>query len=202
MDTTTTIRAATIDDVAAMSRTVGRAFADDPFFNWLIPAASRRAPGIEELYRRAWKATWESHRGEVLTTDRGTGVAVWHAPGAWKTPARDGLRVLWASLVTFGPRSTARIAKILGALEKHHPSEEHWYLDLLATDPAHQRRGIGAALLGPTLEQCDRDGLPAYLETQKPENVAFYRRHGFEVRQEIQLGKDGPRGWLMWRDPR
>jgi len=35
--------------------------------------------------------------------------------------------------------------------------------------------------MGPVLGEADRMGLPCYLETMTTQNVAFYRRHGFEV---------------------
>jgi hypothetical protein len=43
--------------------------------------------------------------------------------------------------------------------------------------------------------------VPAYLETQKPENLAFYAKHGFTVADEVHL--DGsPPVWTMRREPR
>ena len=53
----------------------------------------------------------------------------------------------------------------------------------------------------PVLVHCDREGLPCYLESSKERNVPFYRRHGFEVVQEVSLPGDGPSIWTMWREP-
>ena len=52
------------------------------------------------------------------------------------------------------------------------------------------------------LAKCDAEGVGAYLESSKDVNVPYYRRFGFEVRQEITHGNDGPKQWLMWRDPK
>ena len=201
MHTSTAIRAATAADLAGIARTIASAFADDPLLSWLLPNPADRERRIEAFYARALPAMWEGHRGEMLTTDGQTAVAIWRAPNEWKTPARTAVRTGVASLRSLGVPATMRVAKVLGALEKRHPSDEHWYLDALGTDPAYQRRGIGSAMLEPVLERCDEQGLPAYLETQKLDNVAFYRHFGFEVREELEIVVGGPRAWTMWREP-
>jgi GNAT superfamily N-acetyltransferase len=86
-------------------------------------------------------------------------------------------------------------------VERQHPRSAHWYLAVLGTDPVHQGKGIGSALLAPVLERCDHEGIGAYLESSKNSNIPFYRRHGFEVTGEIPL-PGGPSVWPMWRDPR
>ena len=103
-------------------------------------------------------------------------------------------------LQSFG-RHTARALRFLDLVEKKHPVEPHWYLGVLGTGPAHQGRGVGAALLQPVLEKCDREGIPAYLESSKATNIGYYERFGFAVTGEITL-RDGPTVWPMWRDPR
>ncbi len=57
----------------------------------------------------------------------------------------------------------------------------------LGTDPPWQRRGIGSALLQPVLQRCDAAHTAAYLETPSEAIVPFYERHGFRVREVIQL---------------
>jgi hypothetical protein len=56
-------------------------------------------------------------------------------------------------------------------------------------------------MLRPVLEQCDSDGVAAYLESSKERNIDFYARHGFRVTRELRLPR-GPRVWPMWREPR
>jgi ribosomal protein S18 acetylase RimI-like enzyme len=72
---------------------------------------------------------------------------------------------------------------------------------VLGTDPEAQGRGIGSAVLRGVLDQCDRDGVAAFLESSKESNIAYYARHGFRVTEEVQLLR-GPSMWRMWRDPR
>jgi ribosomal protein S18 acetylase RimI-like enzyme len=100
-------------------------------------------------------------------------------------------------------RHASRALRTLNHVEHQHPKEPpHWYLGVLGTRTEAQGRGVGSALLAPVLEHCDTEGLPAYLESSKHANIAFYRRHGFEVTGEIPLPFGGPPVWPMWRDPR
>jgi ribosomal protein S18 acetylase RimI-like enzyme len=90
---------------------------------------------------------------------------------------------------------------LLGLERRHPPKPPHWYLATLGTDPAAQGRGLGTAVLAPVLEECDRDGVGAYLESSNESNLDYYSRFGFRVTEEVRLPR-GPRVWLMWRDPR
>lgn len=92
-------------------------------------------------------------------------------------------------------------AKALTAVDRVRPKDDHWYLETLGTDPEHQGRGLASAALAPMLARCDEEGVPAYLESSKEANLAFYRRHRFEVITQVDLPPDGPRIWLMWREP-
>jgi len=54
-------------------------------------------------------------------------------------------------------------------------------------------------------EQADQQGVPCYLETERPELVAYYRTFGFDVCSEwvvdpeATLGEVGPKMWGMYR---
>jgi ribosomal protein S18 acetylase RimI-like enzyme len=86
-------------------------------------------------------------------------------------------------------------------MARHHPSEPHWYLPLIGVVPAHRGKGVGDALMRHALAACDRDGLPAYLESTNPRNITLYERHGFERIASIQSGSS-PIIVPMLRKPR
>lgn len=73
-----------------------------------------------------------------------------------------------------------------------HPAGDLWFLPMIGVDPVAQGRGLGSALLRHGLAACDRDGLPAYLETSNPRNRALYARHGFRDIGVIQAGSAPP----------
>jgi len=86
-------------------------------------------------------------------------------------------------------------------MDRHHPTEPHWYLPLIGVDPVRQRNGQGAALMRRALERVDREGLTAYLESTNPRNIALYQRHGFAVVATIEVA-DVPPLFPMVRRPR
>jgi ribosomal protein S18 acetylase RimI-like enzyme len=90
----------------------------------------------------------------------------------------------------------------LNAIVKAHLKGEHWYLYLLVADPEYQRRGVGAMLLNDRIGEIDEQGLPAYLETQKTDNIAYYRRFGFELDQTLTPVPNGPPIYTMRRAAR
>jgi len=109
-------------------------------------------------------------------------------------PFRSGLRA------NLSLELLARLA-LLNAVERHHPREQHYYLVAIGTDPVHQGRGVGAALLAPVLTRCDAERMPAYLESSNERNVPFFTRSGFRVMHRVRV-PDGPKITLMRRPAR
>jgi GNAT superfamily N-acetyltransferase len=187
-------REATTADIGALSRALARAFEDDPVMSWLYPGLHRM-----ERFMGGYELKLHLPHGSVYTTDDIAGGAIWAPPGKWRTSGLDVLRVAPGLLRITGSR-LRRALGTMRAVESKHPAEPHWYLAVLGTEPTHQGKGVGGALMAPMLERCDREGMPAYLESSKESNIPFYKRFGFAVTGEIQLPK-GPKVWPMWRDP-
>jgi ribosomal protein S18 acetylase RimI-like enzyme len=142
-------------------------------------------------------------RGEVFTTRDLAGVAMWAPPGRARPGWRDLVRLMPVMPYLTGlGRDTPEAARMLSAVDAARPTEPHWYLATLGTDPERQRSGVGSALMRSVLDGVDTEGLPAYLESSKESNLAFYGHHGFEVTGEIRTPRGGPTLWLMWRRAR
>jgi predicted N-acetyltransferase YhbS len=71
----------------------------------------------------------------------------------------------------------------------------------VGTAPEAQGQGLGSAVLIPGLQEAERAGYPAFLETSSEANVRFYERLGFKVTADVQLPDSGPRTWCMRREP-
>lgn len=195
----TTVRKATMADAKELSRSLAAAFDDDPIMEWMLPRTLRNR---DERHRRFHElALRKLHlpHGEVYTTEGLEAGAEWDPPNQWRVGPMMQLRLLPSFIRSLGSRLPAVISG-LTLIEKHHPKEPHYYLGILGTDPAHQGKGLGSAVLKPVLDLCDAQGMPAYLESSKESNIPFYNRHGFEVTTTLHMPK-GPPLWPMWRDP-
>lgn len=203
------IRHATRADLTRLCVTAVRAFAEDPVMRWLYPDDDEYfSPGGEVL--RSAMLGWLEHN-EVWCTDDVAALAVWIQPGRpGASEDADG--------PTPSPEMLERFSVIGPLMAEHTPVEEHWYLQLLATHPDWQRNGLGVALMTSMFERADAEGMACHLETETAGNVAYYRRHGFDVHSEFDIptgthehrfssfGADpatevGPHLWGMLRPP-
>ena len=192
------VRKATAADVPALGRMLARAFLDDPVARWSCPSDRRRPRTNARFF--AVRTRQLLGQEQVYTTGDGSGAALWALPDRWRMSPRDLLGL--APLVPAWGRRLPRVLRGLSRVEHAHPeTPPHFHLAVLGTDPLRQGQGIGSALLSPVLALCDHDHVPAYLESSKESNIAFYARHGFRVTAELRLPK-GPPVWPMWRAPR
>jgi ribosomal protein S18 acetylase RimI-like enzyme len=135
--------------------------------------------------------------GSAYRVAEGLAAALWLPPNVH--PDETALVALIEQSVAEQERPAAfALFEQMGA---YHPSEPHWYLPLIGVAPSEQGRGFGSALLAHGLTRCDREHLPAYLESTSPRTVPLYRRHGFEVVAEIRVGS-APPIFPMVRAPR
>jgi GNAT superfamily N-acetyltransferase len=196
-----TVRLARRDELDDLAVVLADAFHDDPVMRFIVPGGDRYPDRLRRLFRIELTAmlrrdaTWVVDDGDLL------GVAVWAPPDQWKQRPIETIRGVVPALRVFG--FTVRTAVgVLNALEEAHPDQPpHWYLGSIGTAAAHQGRGVGSRLLHAVLDRCDTEGVPAYLESSKPENVPYYERFGFETRGELIL-PGGPVVHPMWREPR
>lgn len=177
-----TVRVMAAADEHSAVGTVVLAFAADPMARWTWPHAHQYLAAMPRMARAFGGKAFSD--GSAFCTDGYVGTALWLSPGVH--PDEDELGAVVES--TVAPSLAAEIATVFEQMAKYHPTEPHWYLPLIAVDPAHQGEGHGDALMTYALAQCDRDHVPAYLESSNPRNISLYRRHGFEALGAIQVG--------------
>ncbi len=190
-----TVRIAAATDKAPAVDTVVLAFAADPVARWSWPHGQQYLANMPRLVAAFGGRAFDL--GSAYCTDAHAGVALWLPPGVH--PDEDRLGELVETTVSASIRHD--VFAVFEQMAKYHPTDPHWYLPLIGVDPAHQGKGLGDALMTYALQRCDRDHVPAYLESTNPRNISLYRRHGFEVLGTIQAGSSPPLAPML-RQPR
>jgi ribosomal protein S18 acetylase RimI-like enzyme len=189
------VRVATRADEAAIVDVITLGFATDPMARWSFPNPQTFLAQMPVLVRASGGKAFDE--GSAYCVEGYAGAALWLPPGV--EPDSDRLSAVMDAHAPAHVRAEAN--RIFEQMSAFHPHEPHWYLPLIAVDPAHQNQGHGSALLREALARCDRDGLLAYLESSNPRNIGLYERHGFEVIGRIQVGSS-PTVTPMSRKPR
>jgi GNAT superfamily N-acetyltransferase len=191
------LRRAVNADAARLEVVMARAFHDDPVICWLLPDASRRPARLRRFFGVELRHM-ALPRGCVWTTDDLSAAALVLPPGRWRVPLSATLREGRA----FGA-GLGRAARLGAAMEWRHAREvrgPHYYIRDVGVLPEMQGRGLGSTLMAPTLERCNSEGLPAYLEASSARSAALYERLGFEHVSELSV-LGSPPLWLMLRPP-
>lgn len=77
------------------------------------------------------------------------------------------------------------------------PQEPHVHLGPIGVAPGRQRQGIGTALMDLYIAELEQERSMGYLETDRVENVLFYKKFGFVVKhEEVVIGTTT---WYMSR---
>lgn len=189
------VRSATDADRQAVIDVITLAFSTDPMARWSFPDPATYLSVMPDVIR-AFGGHGFAH-GTVHLVEGSSAAAMWLPPGVH--PDADRLAALTEQHTPH--EQIDDMMKVFEQMGSYHPAEPCWYLPLIGVDPVRQGRGHGAALLRYALERCDREALPAYLESSNSRNVPLYERHGFEPMGSIQAGSS-PTVIPMLRRPR
>ena len=194
------VRVAQLDDIPALVPVLARAFATDPFISWLVRSGPRRDEGFARFFELALRHLTVPH-GEVYTNDELSGAAAWVPPGKWHMGLVKEIALARQFAAICGWSRIVGVQLATRPIVKAHPRVPHHYLFVVGVDPAVQGKGVGRELLAPMLAICDRDNLPAYLETATERNLGYYQSLGFAVTGEHTIAA-GPTMWFMLRPAR
>jgi GNAT superfamily N-acetyltransferase len=183
--------------MSAAAAVAGRGMRDNPtHLVWYGEDPARREAGQTALVARGASVLGWSLLGAYDDSGTLVGIAGHVAPGACQPTPAQRLRLL--PLATrLGPRTFARIGRTLTTWSENDSPVVHTHVGPVAVERHLQGRGIGTALMAALGALVDSTGTAAFLETDKPENVTFYRRAGYEVVAEAEPG--GVRTWFMLR---
>lgn len=197
------VRAARASEAHIIAVTLAEAALGDPLSAWLIPGEGTPHEDIRFQHLvRFFRMLAEQilHDGELMVTPGLEAAALWNPrmPGRGRAPIVDDYE---DQLRQATEPYTTRFMTLDEHLASTHPADDHWYLIALGVRPERQRRGFGSDLLAHMAAMFDAADTPAAVHAYSDGQVAFYRRHGFQIRPggPVTLPAGGPTAWPMWR---
>jgi GNAT superfamily N-acetyltransferase len=193
----------TLTDVQPAANVAARAFYEYPLSVFFVPDASKRLKKQANAFGGLIRSGIEY--GDVYATSpKMEGVAVWfHSDNHQMVMPRPPFIKRLAALIFADRAVTQRqiaFGRYAGEIRKRVVPGRHWYLQLLAVDPAFQGKGFSSRLVKPMLARADKEGLPCYLETQAAKNVTLYEHFGFRVGEEGLIPGSNVHSWAMVRE--
>lgn len=181
------------------ARVLAEALADNPTQVQVHgPERVRRVRDLEALAAAVLRSRGEPafvalKGGEII------GVASVARPGECTPSLRRQLANL-PLIVRLGVRTATALSEHGSAWSRHDPRNPHWHVGPVGVVPAMQGQGVGTCLMTALSRFLDAQAGTAYLETDREENVRFYRRAGYHmIREEALVGLPH---WFMRRYPR
>jgi ribosomal protein S18 acetylase RimI-like enzyme len=191
-------------DIPSAARMCARAFLNAPHIVHFFPDATRRERDPAALFEM--RIRYGLLYGEVHVAPRHLeGIAVWIPSNRasmtmWKQIRAGGIR-LYRSVGADPVARMTHVAEHNDRLRRQHVPGRHWFLSILAVDPAHQRQGRATRLVKGMLSRLDREAIACYAETTEPSVFPFYRRLGFELGTESTVPGTDLTVWPLVRPP-
>lgn len=196
--TLATIPRGRYDQAAAL---LARVFRDDPGPLALMKGieAGRRIRGLTIYYRLVLKNCGSGGMPLEATVDNEMAAAcLIYQPLGYPPPVSAQVSIFLEGLIRFrSPATFVRGLRMQAALEKRHPKQPHYYLEMIGVDPRFRAQGIGSSMLQRMTSLADEQRVGCYLWTSTPGATSFYRRFGFDITGEDEVM--GAKVWFIWR---
>ena len=174
------------------------AFSDDPMWKKVFNDEDKNRVITEVMVRFCLKY------GNVLSTSD-------NLEGIMTITPHDKEMTMWriirsgAFFLSIKMRNETKKMNVLSnAIEEAKKSlnlDPHIHLLIMGVSQEFQGKGFGRKLLRALIEKAQTEKKSIYLETQKEDNIKFYKKYGFSVKKKIILPEPlNLPMWLMVRD--
>ena len=177
------IRVATWDDEENIAAMMTLAFCADPFVRWLLPDLYNFVKHGESY--SGWSSGPAFDNGSAFVTEDLGGAALWLMPGCHV----DRGTVSDNEDDFMDPAVLGDLTELHKISDSYRPNYPHWYLSLIAVDPANRGRGYGAALMAYALKICIETATRPIWNRQTRKIPRFISAMDFNFWPRFSLGR-------------
>jgi len=200
-----TLYSLTREDIPKAVESLKDAFSNDPLWEQVFKEDPEKDQSLTAFF--TCPLLYGMKFGKACATSPSAeGVAVW-VPGKYANMGMWGM--LRSGALFYGMKMGKQSASNLAIVSKQTghkrkmlmKNHAYKYLTVIGVSSSARGKGFGSKLMDAIKQECDKEGLYCYLETEKEENLNFYEKHGFTVFEKINLPKLDLPMWLMLRHP-
>lgn len=183
-----------------VARTLALAFAEDPFFAFVLPDTRYRHRGLLRIFEGSRRHC--ARVGGVVERHEGQATAIWSTKETMEIGFPQAIRAGMLMLpLQLGLGAARRLgigdSEALAFLEASI-SEPFAYLMAVGVDPTLKGQGLGRALIEDVEAAAAAAGHETLaLKTENPANVPLYEHLGFVLRGHAVMSKSGVPTWVM-----
>ena len=177
---------ATRADKNLVVKILTESFIDNQSVNYIVKQDEKKIQRIKKLMEYSFDVC--DLFGEVFISDNKKGCALILLPDKKKTSIRSILLDVKLIISCTGLSNLFKALRHESKIKKLQPKALKYYLWFIGVDPHEQHNGIGTALMAEIIKNAASKGRPLLLETSTLKNIPWYKRFGFTVYYELDLG--------------
>lgn len=164
---------------------LSESFDSNKSVNYVVKQDAQRKDRIRSLMEYSFNVCLDS--GEIWISDDNLACALLLFSEKKTTTLRS---ILWDLNLAINAIGLTRIFEVLkreSQIKQNHPKDPFTYLWFIGVDPQAQKRGVGSKLLNEVIDMNRKKERPIYLETSVTNNLAWYKKFGFEIYHKVKL---------------
>ena len=173
-------------DRALVADILTRSFDQNKSVNYIIRQGKRRSERIRMLMEYSFDICCQY--GDVFLSEDKKACALLVFPDKKRTSFKSVVSDIQLATACIGLSNIKKALDREAKIKKNHPKEPMYYLWFIGVDPEYQNKGIGSSLLQEIIKESITLQRPLYLETSTPKNIPWYKKLGFAIYQELDLG--------------
>ncbi len=164
---------------------LAKSFDDNKSVNYVVKEDGNRQERIRGLMDYSFNIC--NAFGEVWIADDNQACALVLYPDKKRSTLSA---IMWDAKLALSVIGLARVGQVLSResmIKSFHPKDQFSYLWFIGVSPEQQNKGKGSQLLEEIIHKSEVQKRPIYLETSVDRNLPWYKKHGFEIFQSLEL---------------
>lgn len=157
-------------------------FEENKSINFVVKQDAKRKKRIQTLMEYSFFVGQEFGKVFISDDENSCAILIHNKKDTLKS-------IVWDLKLVFkviGLRNVLNVLKREKELSANHPNGKFIHLWYVGVFPEHQGKGIGSKLISELMEYYQ--GQQIYLETSTLTNLPLYKKFGFEIIKELDLG--------------